>query len=303
MSGQATAARSGDLARRITHRREELGLTREEVARRAGMNAGYLDYFEHNPAAALGSGTWLRLAKVLETTPASLAGGDVGWPPGRGRAGPHPVLETLTREQCVAHRVAGGVGRVVFLADRGPVALPVNFRYVDGRVVSRTQPTASPAITAGAIVSFEVDRIDEATSEGWSVLVSGRAQRVEDRTELEKLASTGIEPWAGGQREAVIRIEIGEVSGRAIRQQPTRTPPRASRRQEELAGDRDGWGGSTATAGTDDVANPIAQLRGIVNALPMHRPHPSDGVAWVHFDTALADLHGALIALEGVHRG
>jgi hypothetical protein len=67
-------------------------------------------------------------------------------------------------------------------------------------------------------VSFEVDRIDEAMSEGWSVLVSGRAQRVEDRTELGKLALVGIEPWAGGQREAVIRIEIDEISGRAIRQ-------------------------------------------------------------------------------------
>jgi hypothetical protein len=217
MSGQPTG-HSGDLARRIAHRRDELGLTREEVARRAGMDMGYLDYFEHNPAAALSIGTWLRLAKALETTPASLAGGDVGRPPGPGRAGPHPVLETLTQEQCKDHLVAGGVGRVVFSAERGPVALPVNFRFVDGRVVFRTQPTASPAITAGAVVSFEVDRIDEAMSEGWSVLVSGRAQRVEDRTELGKLALVGIEPWAGGQREAVIRIEIDEISGRAIRQ-------------------------------------------------------------------------------------
>lgn len=299
MSGQATAARSGDLARRITHRREELGLTREEVARRAGMDAGYLDYFEHSPAAALGRGTWLRLARVLETTPASLAGGDVGRPPGPGRAGPHPVLETLTPKQCEDHLVAGGVGRVVFSADRGPVAVPVNFRYVDGRVVFRTQPTASLAIANGAIVSFEVDRIDEAMSEGWSVLVSGRAQRVEDRTELEKLALAGIEPWPGGQREAVIRIEIDEVSGRAIRQQSTRTTPRALHRQGDLAG---GGGDRAATVSTDELAHLITRLRGIIGALSGYLSDPSDGAAWVEFDTALSHLHGALVALEGAHR-
>lgn len=303
MSRQATAARSGDLARRITHRREELGLTREEVAQRARMDVGYLDYLEHNPAASLGSGTWLRLARVLETTPASLAGGDVGRPPGPGRAGPHPVLESLTREQCEDHLVAGGVGRVVFSADRGPVALPVNFRLVDGRVVFRTQPTASPAITAGATVGFEVDRIDEAMSEGWSVLVSGRAQRVEDRTELDELALIGLESWAGGTRETVIRIEIDEVSGRAIRQQRRRTPPRVLHRQSDLLGCRGGGGGEASAASTDDLARLITRLRGVIGALSGYLPDPSDGAAWVHFETALSDLHGALIALEGVHGG
>ncbi|MHB1931157.1 MAG: helix-turn-helix domain-containing protein [Acidimicrobiales bacterium] len=220
MSGQATPARSGDLARRIAHRREELGLSREELARRAAMDVGYLDYLEHNPAAAPSSGRWFRLARALETTPASLAGGDVGRPPGPGRAGPQPMLGTLTRAQCEDYLAAGGIGRVVFSTDRRPVALPVNFRFVDRQVVFRTRPTASPAITAGAIVSFEVDRIDEAMSEGWSVLVSGRARRVEDRAKLDELALIGLEPWAGGTRETVIRIEIDEISGRAIRQHP-----------------------------------------------------------------------------------
>lgn len=149
-------------------------------------------------------------------------------------------------------------------------------------------------------MSFEVDRIDEAMSEGWSVLVSGRAQRVEDRTEIEKLASVGIEPWAGGKREAVIRIEINEISGRAIRQQPTQTPRSELGRRGDLS---EGRGGRAATANTDDLAHLVTRLRVIVNALSLHLPDPSDGVAWVHFDTALSDLHGALIALGDVHEG
>jgi nitroimidazol reductase NimA-like FMN-containing flavoprotein (pyridoxamine 5'-phosphate oxidase superfamily) len=68
-------------------------------------------------------------------------------------------------------------------------------------------------------VSFEVDHIDEAMSEGWSVIVTGRARRVDDPSELEQLAQLGIEPWAGGSREAIIRVEAAEISGRSIRQE------------------------------------------------------------------------------------
>jgi nitroimidazol reductase NimA-like FMN-containing flavoprotein (pyridoxamine 5'-phosphate oxidase superfamily) len=209
----------GDLARRAAHRREELGLTRDQVARRAGMDSGYLDYLEHSATATLTPGALMRLAAALETTATFLAGGTVDRPPGTGRAGPHPVLEVLSREQCETHLDAGGIGRLVLLSERGPVALPVNFRFVDGDIVFRTEVTGSLAAAAGATVSFEVDHIDETMSEGWSVIVTGRARRVDDPSELEQLAQLGIEPWAGGSREAVIRVEAAEITGRSIRQE------------------------------------------------------------------------------------
>ena len=217
-SERSPEARSGDLARRIVHRCEELGISREELARRAGMDLGYLDYFEQSPGAVLGSDALFRLAKVLETTPASLAGGDIARPPGRGRAGPHPVLETLTREQCEEHLFAGGIGRVVFSAERGPVALPVNFRFVNGHIVFRTATTASVTRAFGTLVSFEIDHVDEAMSEGWSVLLTGRAEHVEDPSELEGLAQLRIEPWAGGVRDVFVRIGTDEITGRVIHQ-------------------------------------------------------------------------------------
>ena len=211
-------ARTGDLTRRILHRREELGITREELARRSGMNAGYLEYFEHSHAAVLSSGTLLRLARALETTPAFLTGGDVEAAPGTGRAGAHPVLETLSREQCDEHLAGGGVGRVVFSTKRGPVALPVNFRFLNGSVVFRTEAATSIASAIGGLLGFEVDRIDDAMSEGWSVLVTGRSERVEDPAELEELVSLRIEPWAVGNRDVFVRVVANEISGRSIHQ-------------------------------------------------------------------------------------
>jgi len=213
-----TMAHSGDLGHRVAERRREVGLTRDDVALRAGMNSGYLDYLEHSPDAALTAGALLRLAAALETTPEFLRGGHVDRPPGPGRAGLHPHLDVLSREECELHLAGGGVGRFVFLAPQGPVALPVNFRYLDGDVLFRTRPKGALAAAAGTTVSVEVDRIDDAMSEGWSVLVTGRARLVDDPAELEQAADLGIEPWPGGHREALMRIETEEISGRRIRQ-------------------------------------------------------------------------------------
>ena len=62
-----TGIHSGDLGRRVAERRREVGLTREDVALRAGMNSGYLDYLEHSPDTALTAGALMRLAAALET--------------------------------------------------------------------------------------------------------------------------------------------------------------------------------------------------------------------------------------------
>jgi transcriptional regulator with XRE-family HTH domain len=212
------AARPGDLGRRVAHRRGELGLSREEVARRAGMSPGYLDYLEHSPSVTLPRGSLIRLADALETTLGVLRGGAVDRAPGPGRAGPHPKLDELTHEECEAHLTGGGVGRLVFVTAGVPLALPVNFRYLDGDIVFRTRAGGALAAALGTIVSFEVDRIDEAMSEGWSVLASGHAHLVDNPDELEQIAALGIEPWPGGRRETIVRVETAQLSGRRIRQ-------------------------------------------------------------------------------------
>ena len=213
-----SAGPSTDFARRLIHRRQELGLTAEELARRSEVAAGYLEYLEHGPAAEMPqTGLMLRLAAALETTPAHLTGGDVARPPGFGRAGPHPRLEVLDRNQCAAHLALGGVGRFVFMSAQGPIALPVNFAFIDGDIVFRTRRDGGLVTALGSTVSFEVDRIDEAMSEGWSVLVTGLARLVDEPSELERLTALGIEPWPGGNRESLIRIESKEITGREIR--------------------------------------------------------------------------------------
>jgi hypothetical protein len=219
-SADGTVPRTSDLGRRIAERRRALGKRVEEVADAAGVDAGYLRYVEENAAARLSGGTLLLVARALDCTPEDLSGGQIDRPPGYGRAGPHPELRELNPEQCAAHLAPGGVGRLVFVTDRGPVAHPVNFAVSDGDVVVSTSVVQAHRLERAERVSFEIDRVDEAMNEGWSVLVTGRIRRVDDPDELVALAALGLEPWAGGDRHAVMRIRPEETTGRLVVQGP-----------------------------------------------------------------------------------
>ncbi|MBY8876249.1 helix-turn-helix domain-containing protein [Actinacidiphila acidipaludis] len=207
----------GDIGRRLALRRQELGLTREQVAERAGIAPGYLQYVEEQPFASPGPTCLLRVAQALETSVPRLRGADAGLPPGLGEAADHPSLIPLGLRECLTLLSDHGVGRVAVTTDDGPAIVPVNYVVTDGAVVFRTAPSAAPSLAADHEVAFEVDRIDEALSEGWSVLVLGPAAAVteaDERRDLADRARTG--PWAGGDRPVWIRIEPRRVTGRRI---------------------------------------------------------------------------------------
>ncbi len=207
----------GDLGRRIALRRKQLGFSRVETAARAGMATSYLRYLEEQPVVAPGIGALMRLAGALQTTVAELTGGDVERPPGPGRAARHAEFAELTPEECHALRSTHGVGRLAVPTATGPVVVPVNYTVADGGVAFRTAPGSITALAAGRRVALEVDRIDDAFSSGWSVLVRGTADTVTDPDrahDLDEHAYT--EPWAGGTRSLWIRIEPRAVTGRRI---------------------------------------------------------------------------------------
>ena len=105
---------------------------------------------------------------------------------------------------------------MIFSTARGPVTLPVNFEYSNGDVILSTDPAKAHALEAQATIGFEVDRVDDVMSEGWSVLITGRARRVDDPDEILALASLDLESWAGGARHALVAISPTEVTGRVI---------------------------------------------------------------------------------------
>ncbi|GAA3556377.1 hypothetical protein GCM10022419_040990 [Nonomuraea rosea] len=211
----------GDLGRRIIHHRERLGLTREEVARRADMSPGYVEYLEENPDTP-GAGALYRLADALQTTIDDLLGGGLDRPPGHGPAMANPSVEVLDREECLRLIGPGGIGRVAFNSSRGPTVLPVNYKMHQGAVVFRTAAGGAmdQDLTTGLEgvdikIAFEIDMIDETNREGWSVLVQGPAHHLAQE-ETTEAAGVGVTPWVGGERQLYIRIVPQQITGRRI---------------------------------------------------------------------------------------
>ncbi|MFF5213576.1 pyridoxamine 5'-phosphate oxidase family protein [Streptosporangium sp. NPDC000396] len=212
----------GDLGRRVTRRREDLGLTRDQLANRAGIDPLYLAYLEENPASPPAE-TIAKLAVALNTGVTELLGGTIDLPPGRGRPAAAPRLEKLDTDECLRLISPGGVGRVAFTEPEGPVVLPVNYAVHNGAVVFRTAlgGPLDDQLRTGVQgvelkIAFEVDRIDEASREGWSVLIRGGAHHVVTGDEQSTAQASGVQPWAGGDRELYVTIVPTQISGRRI---------------------------------------------------------------------------------------
>lgn len=130
------------------------------------------------------------------------------------------TLVTLSREECLRllrrHHVH--VARLgVVDTDGHPLVLPVNYRMDGDAVVIRTDPTSPLAgQAAGQPVAVEVDDVDPAWQEGWSVLVQGTATVVTEEAELVRLRRLPLHPWAPGDRSMYLRIEPAFVTGRRI---------------------------------------------------------------------------------------
>ena len=95
--------------------------------------------------------------------------------------------------------------------------LPVNFAVLADTIVIRTAEGTIIDGHADDKVALEVDHIDEALRQGWSVLVRGPAHRVTHPAELHHLQEdAALWPWPGGEREVYVRIIPSQITGRRI---------------------------------------------------------------------------------------
>ena len=129
------------------------------------------------------------------------------------------VLETVPDWECLRLLQTRQVGRIGFMAGNQPLVLPVNYAVDNGTIVIRTGLGMKLANAPLTKVAFEVDDIDEASEEAWSVLVQGVAQDVTTGMDpcSERLRALAPRPWAGGEREHYIRVVPRKVTGRRVR--------------------------------------------------------------------------------------
>jgi nitroimidazol reductase NimA-like FMN-containing flavoprotein (pyridoxamine 5'-phosphate oxidase superfamily) len=135
-----------------------------------------------------------------------------------GRATDHVGLSVLSIDECTTLLATRHIGRVAFLADGEVEILPVTY-LVDGATVvfrSAVGSKLSAALEQSA-VGFEIDAFDAVHRNGWSVVIKGTCEEVQDDPSL---AATGFRSWiettetAGGFRW--IRIRPHSITGRQI---------------------------------------------------------------------------------------
>jgi len=127
---------AGDVDCRIIDRQRQLNLSIDQVAERAGMAVGYLDYVEHASIAELTPSGLQRIALALEISVPELLGGDQGRAHGSANGAPNRHLVNIENDECHELLSQGGVGRVVFRS--GESQLP-------SRSTSRCSTTTSSA--------------------------------------------------------------------------------------------------------------------------------------------------------------
>lgn len=127
------------------------------------------------------------------------------------------VLDEIPGDECVALLARARLGRVAFVRSTGPVVIPVNYVWSEGRVIFRTSPNNSWVwVLRHGRAAFEVEDIDEVTHSGWTVLVQGRAAHL-DTKDLTDPALQNLRPWAAGERPLHIAITPTSVTGRRLR--------------------------------------------------------------------------------------
>ncbi|MFD8478086.1 pyridoxamine 5'-phosphate oxidase family protein [Kitasatospora sp. NPDC059673] len=208
------------IARRIADRRARLGLGPDALAHQAGMSRRYLEFLT-TAGPGFDPNGFLRIAAALGLTYHELVAGRADAPPGQAPPAPRPVLARLTEEECWDQMGTRGVGRIALPGEHGPAIFPVNYAVDHGTVVYRTHHHSAADPPPGTEVAFEVDRIDDHRSSGWSVLIAGTAEPIEDEPTLQRLMrDLAVQPWAGGPRTSWVRIRPVSVTGRRITSMP-----------------------------------------------------------------------------------
>jgi nitroimidazol reductase NimA-like FMN-containing flavoprotein (pyridoxamine 5'-phosphate oxidase superfamily) len=130
------------------------------------------------------------------------------------------VLEELSADECFTLIEQETVGRLVYVDDLGPAAVPVNYALAGHGIVFRSEAGSKIAALREHDVAFEVDHIDGISHSGWSVLVRGTSEEVEFEHlhELLSRIDRGYVPlpWKKGIHKIWVVITPKVITGRRL---------------------------------------------------------------------------------------
>jgi nitroimidazol reductase NimA-like FMN-containing flavoprotein (pyridoxamine 5'-phosphate oxidase superfamily) len=211
--------------------------------------------------------------------------------------------EELAVDECWSRLATGSVGRLCFVEGDQPVVLPFNYALDGHTIVVRTGSwTALERVASvGASVAFEVDMTWPHLREGWSVVVRGLLTEVTDEGERASLARLPLEPWAGGRRDHLVRLQPWAVTGREARRH------RGDEEELDMMSDVDQMG--LVVLAEEECLSLLVgvgigrvgfELDGVPHVLPMNCAVDHDGTVVFRTadDSVLAQIAGRVAVFE-----
>lgn len=121
-------------------------------------------------------------------------------------------------------RLSGvALGRLVTTFAGEPEIFPVNYVVQDRTVLFRSaEGTKLFSATASSTVVFEAD--DHTATEGWSVIVRGRAKMLRTDPEITEADRAQLTPWVATPKFQYVRVTPTEITGRHFKFGPEPEP-------------------------------------------------------------------------------
>jgi nitroimidazol reductase NimA-like FMN-containing flavoprotein (pyridoxamine 5'-phosphate oxidase superfamily) len=129
---------------------------------------------------------------------------------------PHVVLD---HDECWQLLGRAVIGRLAMSVAGDVDIFPVNYLVDEGTILFRTaEGTKLVEVVIAGRVAFEVDGLDPAAGEAWSVVVKGHGEVLDEFDDIYHAQELPLHPWnAPDQKQRFVRVVPDHVTGRKFR--------------------------------------------------------------------------------------
>jgi nitroimidazol reductase NimA-like FMN-containing flavoprotein (pyridoxamine 5'-phosphate oxidase superfamily) len=133
-------------------------------------------------------------------------------------------ITELTADECWQLLRSHDLGRIAASAAGLVDIFPINYAVDDSKAVYFRTATGTKLLELAINdrVAFEIDGTNELGA--WSVVVKGRAERIDRRSEMDAAERLGLSPWIPSLAYRWVRIRPTEIAGRRFALGPEPAP-------------------------------------------------------------------------------
>jgi hypothetical protein len=126
-------------------------------------------------------------------------------------------MSILDEDTCWSRLASTNLARLAMVVAGDLEVFPVNI-VVDGRsIVFRTaEGTKLAAAVIAPRVAVEADDVDPTTGLAWSVVVKGRAERLDRFADIYGAEELALPAWTTHPKQWFVRVHGDEITGRAF---------------------------------------------------------------------------------------